>query len=104
MANTIGLLLLCSPFAVPLGLGVFWLLGTMVRAYARSKHAWLASVLLLPHFASKLLDRIVDACIAGNLLDAAIFSLPLVTIVVALKLLLNVHDSVRDDGQSKKLP
>jgi hypothetical protein len=24
--------------------------------------------------------------------------------VVALKLLLNVHDSVRDDGQSKKLP
>ncbi|MBV7541940.1 hypothetical protein [Acidovorax sp. sic0104] len=104
MVQTIGLILLCSPLAVPFGLGAFWLLGTLVRAYARSRHAWLASVLLLPHIASKVLDRIVDACLAGNLLDAAMLSLPLVSIVVALKLLLNVHDSAQDDGQSKTLP
>lgn len=104
MANTIGLILLCAPLALPTGLGLFWILGTMVRAYARSSYAWLASVLVLPHLASKLFDRIYDACMAGNLLDAAMLSLPLAIIVVALKLLLNGPAMALDDAKRKKLP
>lgn len=104
MANTIGLILLCAPLAVPIGLGIILILGSLVRAYARSSYAWLASVLLLPHFASKLLDRIYDACMAGNLLDAAMFSLPLAIIVVALKLLLNGPASALDEAKRTELP
>ena len=88
MANAIGIFLLCAPFALIMFLGGFMLLGNLFRAYAKSRSAWFASALVLPHFASKLMDRIYDALIAGNLGDAIFYGLPLVIILVVLDLLL----------------
>lgn len=101
MGQTIGLILLLSPIALPLGLGIIWILGTAVRAYARSRYAWIASGLLLPHYASKLWDRIAAAFGAGNIQEAALFTVPLVLIIVAIKLLIDQAGKGKNDDQPK---
>lgn len=96
MANTIGLVLLCMPFVLLIALASVLLAGNLVHAFAHSDHAWIATVLLLPHIATKQMDRIYDACIAGRLLEAAVQTLPLLAIIVALKYLLAIHEEKRD--------
>jgi hypothetical protein len=94
MATTIGLILLGSPFALILILGSFVLVGDVFLAFAKSRIAWIASALVLPHIASKLMDRIYDALIAGNLADAFFYGLPLACVLISIDLLLRA--SVRD--------
>ena len=91
MANAIGYFLLCAPFALMVFLAAFVLAGDLFRAYARSRLAWIASALVLPHFASKLMDRIYDAYMAGNVVDAILYGLPLAAILIVLDLLLRAN-------------
>jgi len=88
MANTIGFILLCAPFALIAFLGGLVLCSKIFSAYAKSRLAWIASALVLPHFASKLMDNLYDACIAGNVGDAILYGLPLVVVLIVLNLLM----------------
>lgn len=44
---------LCIPLAFPLLVVVGWLIAKVTTAFAKSRVAWIASALVLPHFASK---------------------------------------------------
>ena len=65
MANTIGLLLLAAPMLLVLFLGLGLLFWRLSKHFADSLIAVIATAIVLPHFASKLLDRAYDAFLAN---------------------------------------
>ena len=73
MANTIGLLLLAAPMLLVLFLGLGLLFWRLSKHFADSLIAVIATAIVLPHFASKLLDRAYDAFLANAYLDVLLY-------------------------------
>lgn len=82
--QTIGLFLFCFPVWFPLSFGLFWLIAGALRDFSKSRLSWVASVLVLPHFASKLMDRIYDAVVAGDYGAVFLLSATLALVVIGL--------------------
>ena len=82
---------LCIPLAVPLLVVVGWLIAKVTTAFAKSRASWIASALVLPHFASKLMDGIYDAMLAGKYAYAALQFVALALVVAGLSSLLNTR-------------
>ena len=66
MVNTVLCMFLVGVIALPLVVALPLLLAMAARAFLASPAAWIAAVLVLPHFASKALDRMYDAAVEGN--------------------------------------
>jgi hypothetical protein len=79
------------PFTFPLLVVAGWLIAKATVAFAKSRVAWIASALVLPHFASKLMDGIYDAMLAGKYAYAALQFVALVLVVAGLSSLLNTR-------------
>ena len=73
MANTIGLLLLAAPMLLVLFLGLGLLFWRLSKHFADSLIAVIATAIVLPPFASKLLDRAYDAFLANAYLDVLLY-------------------------------
>lgn len=67
-----GTIIILVIFAIPLFVVAGWLIAKATALFTRSRVAWVASAILLPHFAGKLMDSAYDAVIAGNYLYAAL--------------------------------
>lgn len=66
MANFLGVLLLFFVFLFPALIAIPMLAGMALRAFLASRSTWIVTALLMPHLASKALDRMYDAAVAGN--------------------------------------
>ena len=82
---------LCIPLAFPLLVVVGWLIAKVTTAFAKSRVAWIASALVLPHFASKLMDGLYDAVLAGKYAYAAQLAGALLLVIAGLSSLLKTR-------------
>jgi TRAP-type C4-dicarboxylate transport system permease small subunit len=89
--GNLDLYLLLLPFTIPLLVVAGWLIANATSMYARSRGSWIASVLVLPHFASKLMDAGYDAVLAGKYLYAALLFGALLLVIAGLRSLLKTH-------------
>ena len=79
------------PSRLPPLVVVGWLIAKVTTAFAKSRASWIASALVLPHFASKLMDGIYDAMLAGKYAYAALQFVALALVVAGLSSLLNTR-------------
>lgn len=66
MANLLGLWFLLLVFLFPALIALPMLGGMALRAFLTSRSTWIVTALLMPHQASKALDGMYDAAMAGN--------------------------------------
>lgn len=77
--------LLIATFLIPAFVALPLLAAFALRAFLKSVFAWIATALLLPHFASKAMDRMYDAFVSGNYLLALIYLAAFVAIVIGIR-------------------
>lgn len=78
----------------PAFVGLPALAGLVLRAFLQSKAAWVTAALVLPHFSSKVLDRMYDAIVAGQYGPAVLYAGAFLGIVVGIRSLMKY--GVRD--------
>lgn len=84
MATFLTILFLAT-FLFPAFVALPVLAAFAMRAFLASVFAWIATALLLPHFASKAMDRMYDAFVAGNYLVVLIYLAAFVANVVGIR-------------------
>lgn len=67
MANFLGLCFLLLVVLFPVFVAIPMLGAMALRAFLASRSTWIVTALLMPHMASKALDGMYDAAVAGNM-------------------------------------